>query len=68
MYHQHENLLHEELPGFVDSYPANFHIDLLPGWQRQGLGRRLMETFLADIKKHGATGVFCGMVAANVEA
>ena len=68
MFHQHESLLHKQLPGFIETYPAHFHIDLLPDWQRQGLGRQLMETFLADIKKHGAVGLSCGMVASNVEA
>ena len=61
-------MLQRGIPGFVQKYPAHFHIDLLPEWQRVGLGRKLMDTFLAAVEEAGAKGVYCGMVATNVDA
>ena len=61
-------MLQQGIPGFVEKYPAHFHIDLLPDSQRVGLGRKLMDTFLAAVKGAGANGVYCGMVATNIDA
>lgn len=52
------------VPGLED-YPAHLHIDLLPPYQGQGWGRRLIDRFLAVVD---APGVHVGMVTANVKA
>lgn len=49
-------------------YPAHLHIDILPVAQRQGWGRRLMETFLGRLRELGAPGVHLGVSARNVNA
>ncbi|MER5468113.1 GNAT family N-acetyltransferase [Streptomyces sp. NPDC002685] len=55
------------LPELAD-YPAHLHIDLLPGFQRRGYGRALMNTFLAALHDRGAPAVHLGMVTANRSA
>ncbi|GAA2009251.1 GNAT family N-acetyltransferase [Microbacterium ulmi] len=42
---------------YGDAYPAHLHIDLLPEAQRQGWGRRLVETLVAALRARGATGL-----------
>ncbi|MCS7056833.1 MAG: GNAT family N-acetyltransferase [Thermoflexales bacterium] len=49
-------------------YPAHLHIDILPVAQKQGWGRRLMETFLARLRELGASGVHLGVSARNLNA
>lgn len=60
-----EQLLHESFPGLLGRYPGHLHIDILPDYQRFGMGRRLMEMFLARMREEGARGVHLGMNAAN---
>ncbi len=55
------------LPELAD-YPAHLHIDLLPGHQRAGLGRRLMHAFLDRLHDKGVPAVHLGMVTANTAA
>ncbi len=43
-------------PGLAE-YPAHLHIDLLPGVQASGWGRRLISTFFAAARTAGAPGV-----------
>jgi len=52
----------------VDAYPAHLHIDLLPGHQRSGHGRALMETFLGALRDKGVPAVHLTMVTANTPA
>jgi GNAT superfamily N-acetyltransferase len=61
LHHNPERML---VPG-LDGYPAHLHIDLLPAYQGRGLGRRLIDRFLATVD---APGVHVGMVTANVKA
>lgn len=49
-------------------YPAHLHIDLLPQTQGQGLGRRLIETLFAQLRRRGVTGLHLGMNPDNVGA
>ncbi|WP_225849061.1 GNAT family N-acetyltransferase [Streptomyces sp. HPF1205] len=49
-------------------YPAHLHIDLLPDFQGAGLGRALMETFLAALAARGVPAVHLGMVTVNTRA
>jgi GNAT superfamily N-acetyltransferase len=66
--HSPENLLHEEEPELLKSFPAHMHIDILPDYQKQGFGRKLIETLAESIKKDGAVGIHLLMAQANVDA
>lgn len=59
-----ERMLVDQLAG----YPAHLHIDLLPGYQRQGLGRRLMTALLAALHERGVPAVHLGMAVENTGA
>ncbi|MFE1191737.1 GNAT family N-acetyltransferase [Streptomyces olivaceoviridis] len=50
------------------AYPAHLHIDLLPPWQGQGHGRRLLHTFLDALRGQGVEAVHLGMVTVNTAA
>lgn len=52
----------------TDRYPAHLHVDLLPHVQGQGLGRRLLEAFMATAAAAGASGVHLGVSTANDRA
>ncbi|WP_366941387.1 GNAT family N-acetyltransferase [uncultured Microbacterium sp.] len=52
----------------VAEYPAHLHIDLLPETQGQGLGRRLIETLFAELRRRGVTGLHLGMNPENAGA
>ncbi|MFC7788966.1 GNAT family N-acetyltransferase [Microbacterium sp. MAHUQ-60] len=49
-------------------YPAHLHIDLLPETQGQGLGRRLIETLFAELRRRGVPGLHLGMNPQNTGA
>ncbi|ESP97436.1 N-acetyltransferase GCN5 [Streptomyces sp. GBA 94-10 4N24] len=51
-----------------DAYPAHLHIDLLPGRQRQGHGRRLTAAYLAALRARRVGGVHPGLVTGNTPA
>ena len=59
--HHPERMLLPELAPF----PAHLHIDLLPGHQRAGHGRALVDTFRAAAAAAGAPALHVGMVTAN---
>ncbi|MBP3976143.1 GNAT family N-acetyltransferase [Microbacterium sp. BLY] len=46
-------------------YPAHLHIDLLPETQGQGLGRGLIETLFAELRRRGVPALHLGMDPAN---
>lgn len=50
------------------AHPAHLHIDLLPGYQGQGLGRRLIRTFLAVLRERGVPAVHLGVGNGNTSA
>jgi ribosomal protein S18 acetylase RimI-like enzyme len=52
----------------VAQYPAHLHIDLLPETQGQGLGRRLIETLFAELRRRGVPGLHLGMNPENIGA
>ncbi|MGB3375448.1 MAG: GNAT family N-acetyltransferase [Microbacterium sp.] len=52
----------------VAAYPAHLHIDLLPETQGQGLGRRLIETLFAELRRRGVPGLHLGMNPGNAGA
>lgn len=49
----------------LKSYPGHLHIDILPSHQRQGFGRKLIDTFKAAAKAEECSGAYLGMVASN---
>jgi ribosomal protein S18 acetylase RimI-like enzyme len=59
-----ERMIVPELAG----YPAHLHIDLLPEYQRAGLGRELMRVLLAALAAKGVGAVHLGMATANTAA
>jgi ribosomal protein S18 acetylase RimI-like enzyme len=55
-------------PAITDPYPAHLHIDLLPRFQRRGLGRSLIDRWLQLMRSFGVSGVHLGVGAANERA
>jgi GNAT superfamily N-acetyltransferase len=49
-------------------YPAHLHIDLLPETQGQGVGRQLIETLSAELRRRGVPGVHLEVDPANTGA
>lgn len=46
-------------------YPAHLHIDILDGYQRQGVGHRLVDAQVAYLRGQGVSGVYLGVSADN---
>ncbi len=57
-----------EVDDVAREYPAHLHIDILPIGQKQGWGRRLMETFLDRLRELGAPAVHLGVGIRNHNA
>ena len=55
-------------PSLVKDFPSHLHIDLLPVAQGQGLGAKLMSTFLDALRKKQSKGVFLGVDDRNERA
>ena len=54
------------LPGFFyKKYPAHLHIDILPEYQRMGLGTQLMDALTAHLCGQGVRGVMLGVGSQN---
>ncbi len=49
-------------------YPAHLHINLNAAWRGFGLGRRLMEAYLDQLRGLGVPGVHLGTTSLNVAA
>jgi len=56
---------HRTTGPMVEAFPAHVHMNLLPRMQRRGLGRQLLNLWLAAAGDLGAVGVHCGVNAAN---
>lgn len=52
---------------FRRGYPAHLHIDILPAYQRIGLGHRLMDALTAHLREKNIPGVMLGVGAGNVK-
>lgn len=63
--HDPDQLLHENWPELMQYYPGHLHIDILPPYQRVGLGRKLIDIFLDQMRKHNSKGIHLGMVSSN---
>jgi ribosomal protein S18 acetylase RimI-like enzyme len=56
-------------PGeIVDTYPSHLHIDLLPRLQGQGVGRRLIGTWLQAMREMGSPGAHLAVGSSNLRA
>jgi ribosomal protein S18 acetylase RimI-like enzyme len=66
--HEPENTLHEDWPELMRDYPGHLHIDILPEYQRKGLGGKLMNAFLSAMKMKNCKGLHLGMVSTNEAA
>jgi GNAT superfamily N-acetyltransferase len=44
------------------AYPAHLHINVAAGYRHRGIGRRLIESYFADLRRYNVSGVhlFCG--------
>ncbi len=49
-------------------YPAHLHINILPGYQRLGIGAELISLFTDNLKDHGINGVYLETSNHNVKA
>lgn len=68
LYNDHIGLLNGSYPDMLDQYPAHLHINLLPGYRRQGWGQKMIATFCDTVRMDGASGVHLGMEARNADA
>lgn len=59
---------HPPNPEFLEAYPSELHIDLLPQSQGQGFGRKLMKRLLATLEVGGSPGVHLILGAENQSA
>ena len=50
---------------YKSEYPAHMHIDVLPEYQRMGLGHRLVDTLAAHLAKKGVPGVMLTVGTSN---
>ena len=55
-------------PRLYEPYPAHLHINLLPRFRRRGIGRRLVDTWLARVAELGARGAHLGVGLRNAGA
>lgn len=56
---------HTSLPTYAQQYPAHMHINLLPPAQGKGLGRQMIDTLKAALKRDGVKGLHLGASAEN---
>ncbi|WP_169164961.1 GNAT family N-acetyltransferase [Cellulomonas taurus] len=52
----------------LDRYPAHLHIDLLPRAQGSGMGRRLIDAVVTELRARGVPGLHLGVAEANTGA
>ena len=64
LHHNPERMLETDLV----NYPAHLHIDLLPDYQRRGLGKLLMARLLEALRAAGAPAVHLGVLSSNTSA
>jgi ribosomal protein S18 acetylase RimI-like enzyme len=50
------------------AYPAHLHMNLLPDYQRKGLGRELVNALVSALRQAGVPGLHLTMLSANVNA
>ena len=50
---------------YKDFYPAHLHIDLLPEYQRQGVGSKLVDALASHLRDKGVPGVMLTVGSSN---
>lgn len=50
---------------YKEEYPAHLHIDVLPEYQRMGLGHQLVDALCAHLKSKGIRGIMLTASASN---
>jgi GNAT superfamily N-acetyltransferase len=68
LYAPDKSILHAEFPQLLEQYPAHLHIDVLPEYQRQGYGRKLMREYLRKLRDENIKGVHLVMAGDNFGA
>lgn len=53
---------------WADDFPAHLHIDILSEYQHMGIGKRLMQELIDDLKNAGVRGVMLAVSASNKNA
>jgi ribosomal protein S18 acetylase RimI-like enzyme len=51
-----------------NEYPAHLHINILPGYQHMGIGKNLLDMFMANMTSKGVSGVHLGTSNYNFKA
>lgn len=49
----------------ADKYPGHMHIDILPEYQKQGVGHMLVDTLISHLSDIGSKGIHLGCDAGN---
>ena len=52
----------------LETYPAHLHINVDSNWRGHGLGQRLMEAYLQQLRKLGVKGVYLDTTSLNEAA
>jgi len=63
--HQAYHLPDYFCPEPYDLYPSHVHIDLLPGAQRRGYGRRMLARLIDTLRSRGSPGAHLGVSGLN---
>jgi len=63
--HQSYHLPDYFCPEPYDRYPSHVHIDLLPGAQRRGYGRRMLARLIDTLRSRGSPGAHLGVSGLN---
>jgi ribosomal protein S18 acetylase RimI-like enzyme len=61
-------LFHPEIPQDFPQYPSHLHINLLPRAQGKGLGKKMMDYFMNDLKVRGSKGLHLELGIKNQRA
>lgn len=64
------NLIHKHCntPEFLNVYPSHFHIDILPIAQKKGYGKKLITTFINELKTKNTSGIHLSVGLKNKNA
>jgi ribosomal protein S18 acetylase RimI-like enzyme len=64
----YQPLIPDPLPPWLPSYPAHLHINLMPAYQRQGLGAKLIAALFEALENRGCPGVHLVVGRENSDA
>jgi ribosomal protein S18 acetylase RimI-like enzyme len=57
----YQPLIIDPSPPWLSTYPAHLHIDLLPAYQKQGLGKQLIAALFETLERRGCPGIHLGV-------